>query len=82
MQHLAYLIVMYKLGSDYHSGQASNGYKMMCQAQQRLAEHHNIFQPSRIVDHLRCHTLYPKGGDFRNAVAYYLKKFKKYRWKL
>lgn len=40
--HLAALTAIYILARDYHSGQASKGYRLLCMAQERCLREHNV----------------------------------------
>lgn len=37
--------VLYHLAADYHSGQWSRGYRLLCHCQRRLKRHHNLPVP-------------------------------------
>lgn len=84
MNHIAYLYVCYRLGRDYHSGQSSRGYKLLCQAMDRCQQYH----PGISFDRMDCCLsspigfVYPKNCAFRKLVAFYLNKLRKYRWEL
>ena len=80
MHHLAYCYACYMLGRDYHSGQASKGYLLLCLAKQRLRREHNYHTPMSMEAMLRKPLC--RNQEFRNLVAYYLKKLRKYRKEL
>lgn len=82
MHHQAYLVACYMLGMQYHSGQWSNGYRLLCLADQRANREHPGWDIGRTVEQLSAGELYQHGGVFRNAVAYYLNKLRKYRHSL
>lgn len=82
MQHQAFLVVCYLLGSRYHSGQWSNGYRLMCLAEKRARREHSAWNVGRTVEQLKAGKLYPKGSNFRNAVAAILWKMRKHRFYL
>jgi hypothetical protein len=81
MYHQAFITVCYMLGARYHSGQSSKGYELLCLAQRRAVQCHSGWNVGRTVEALEWGntTIYPKGGAFRNAVAYYLKAMKHHR---
>jgi len=74
MHELAYLIAAYRLGVDYHSGQWSKGYRLQCQAEERLSR--SQINPGRTWEQLDARTVYPRGAGFRNAVALWLKRMR------
>ena len=76
----AYLTACYILGSRYHSGQASKGYRLLCQASERARREHPGWRIDTSWEQL--YALYPKGGEFRNAVAFWLKSMRHSRWSL
>lgn len=82
MYHYAFLVACYILGTSYHSGQASKGYRLLCLADQRACREHTGVSIGRTVFQLQTHLLYPKGCDFRNAVAYFLKRLRHQRHSL
>lgn len=79
MHHLAYLTAIYKLGLQYHSGQWSKGYRLLCIADKRAKKYHSALDLGRIVENLDSHKFYRKGDKFRNLVAFYLNALRKYR---
>lgn len=80
MAELAYLTAVYKLGRDYHSGQWSKGYRLLCIADQR-ARRQGI-SLGRIVEQLETDRLYKKGCRFRQLVAFWLFNLRKHRTEL
>ena len=83
MHELAYLIAVYKLGSDYHSGQWSKGYRLLSLASIRLKRtQHNSSRMYDQLFHDQKYGVYPKHSKFRSLVAYYLFKLRKYRWEM
>jgi len=80
MIHQAFLTACYILGSNYHSGQGSDGYRLLCLAETRAKREHSAWNIGRTVEQLDKNQLYPKGCDFRNHVAYFLKTMKKHRF--
>lgn len=82
MNHQAFLTVCYMLGLHYHSGQASKGYALLCMASERAKREHSAWNVYRTVEQLQEHRLYPKGCEFRNRVAYFLRKMRHHRHSL
>ena len=82
MNHQAFLVVCYILGSRYHSGQCSKGYALLCMAQTRAAREHSAWNVGRTVEQLDNHRLYKQGGKFRNQVAAILWRMRKHRHSL
>jgi hypothetical protein len=81
---LGYLLALHKLCSLNHSGQWSKGYRLMCLAEQRLIKQHGWKSVSDF-------STLPKRepGDspmfvdlLRDAIAFWLKRLKRYRDKL
>jgi len=79
MWHQAFLVACYILGFNYHSGQASKGYQLVCLAQRRGCQEHSAWSVGRTVESLNNPMIYPKAGTFRNAVAYCLRRMKIHR---
>jgi hypothetical protein len=82
MVEQAYLVACYILGSRYHSGQWSKGYRLLCQASERAARNHSAWDIGRTVEQLEDHKLYRQGSEFRNMVAYFLRHMRKHRFNL
>ena len=82
MIHQAFLAACYMLGVNYHTGQWSKGYRLLCLADQRAKREHSAWNVGRTVDQLAEHKLYPKGCEFRNNVAYFLRRMRKHRFSL
>lgn len=80
MRHLAYLTACYILGSRYHTGQSSKGYRILCLAQERCKREHSALDIGRVIDGLYsrtdCGYTYPKGCKFRKAVAFFLRRMR------
>ena len=73
MYELAYLVVCYALGVNYHTGQMSQGYRLACLALERGRREHSALNVGDVWDKLHNkRVLYPKGGAFRKAVAFWL----------
>lgn len=81
MNHLAYLTVVYMLGSRYHSGQWSRGYRLACLASERAKREHSGLDLGRMCEQLRAHAPF-QSKSFRARVAFYLRKLRKYRYSL
>lgn len=82
MNHQAFLVVCYILGTNYHSGQWSKGYSLLCLAEMRARREHSSWNIGRTCEQLRNHELYPKHCAFRKLVAYYLFRMRKHRTNL
>lgn len=82
MCELAYLTACYILGSRYHSGQWSRGYRALCLAQKRALVENSGLDIGRVAEHLDAHTLYRSGSEFRNAVAAALRRMRHSRHSL
>lgn len=82
MNSIEFLVVCYKLGVNYHSGQWSKGYRLLCLAQMRADQEHTGMNLGRTLEQLDKHTLYPKGGSFRNEISIILMKMRHYRFSL
>lgn len=77
---LAYLAACYWLGSNYHSGQWSRGYRCLCQAQQYSLREYGV-DLGRHWDQLSSHSRL-QGQQYRNYVAYWLRRMKGSRYSL
>jgi CxxC motif-containing protein (DUF1111 family) len=82
MYEQAFLVVCYKLGASYHTGQWSPGYRLQCLASSRAARNHSAWNIGRTLEQLDGHVLYMQGGPFRNAVACILRSMRKHRFSL
>lgn len=82
MSEQAFLTVCYMLGSRYHSGQSSKGYRLLCLAERYASRNHSAWNVGRTLEHLDNHTLYPQGGAFRNCVAAILFRMRRHRFTL
>lgn len=79
MYEQAFLTACYILGLRYHSGQWSKGHRLMCLAEQRGSRNHSAWDIGRTVEQLQDHQVYPRGGEFRCAVAFWLLRLRHHR---
>jgi hypothetical protein len=76
MNELAYLYVVWRLGRDYHSGQWSRGYRILCLAEHRCAREWRGIHSLDCVDReLKEHAAYVK-PEFRSYVAFWLRRMR------
>jgi hypothetical protein len=81
MQHLAFLTACYKLGTRYHTGQWSRGYRLACLASERCRREHSALNIGRVVELLDSHSRI-QSQEFRDCVAYHLRKLARHRHSL
>ena len=84
MHHLAYLMTCYILGVRYHSGQWSKGYELLCMAQERASREHSALdlgrQMENLADRNKRRRIY--SPEYIKAVAFWMRKMRKYRHNL
>ena len=72
IENLARNVALYKLGSAYHSGMRSRGYRVLSKASRNI-KRLGITDPSTVGNRKLSST------NFRKNVAKYLKKYKRFR---
>lgn len=79
---VAYHWAIYRLCRDYHSGQSSKGYRLLCIADQRFQRDHSRYGYSSLgkIDEMYCGRFTITRKSFtRKRMAFYLRKLMKFR---